>query len=51
MFLLPILATLAVASTIYLLRQFRERSLDDVDAATGSPGVESEPAREALKAA
>lgn len=50
MFLLPILATLAVASTIYLLRQFRERSLDDDDA-TGATGVESEPAREALKAA
>ena len=51
MFLLPILAILAVASTIYLLRQFRERSLDDAEASASTPRAESEVAREVLKAA
>jgi hypothetical protein len=54
MFLLLVLATLVLASTIYLLRQFRDRSLgaaDAADAATDAPRSASEPTHDALKAA
>lgn len=51
MFLLLILATLVLASTIHLLRQFRDRSLASTDAATDAPRSESEPTHDALKAA
>jgi len=51
MFLLLILATLVLASTIYLLRQFRDRSLGAADTATDAPRFESEPTHDALKAA
>jgi hypothetical protein len=51
MFLLLILATLLLASTFYLLRQFRDRSLGAADAGADAPRSESEPTHDALKAA
>ena len=51
MFLLLILATLVLASTIYLLRQFHDRSLGAADATTDALRSESEPAHDLRKAA
>ncbi len=51
MFLLLILATLVLASTIYLLRQFHDRSLGAADATTDAPRSESELAHDLRKAA
>ncbi len=51
MFLPLVLAALVIASTVYLLRQFWNRSLDHAEATADAPRSESEPQHDALKAA
>lgn len=52
MFLPLVLAALVISSTVYLLRQFWDRSLDDDNGtAADAPRSESEPQHDALKAA